>query len=329
MYHKKLTLSKNEENKKYVFRPSIPKTSEHIGKIKRKKRENNLTVHKKIIKPKNISNFRECKTETNSKEKNIENIKTNKNNNISPILKNPFKIKKKNNKNIRKEMHSLQLNPKNNLYDYLYLEYKILQQKRNKEIKKSLALNCPFKPKLNKSYNKCNKNIDTNVFKRLYTLNNNNLKNKIKIIRKINSKTNNDRYINSTNKSYFKPTITRGPINPNQRNLSADNKYYYINDLNETMKENKIYEYNFKKSNKMNYLKRSNNLILKAKNIKYSELFNTLDSDRDGIITSKKIKLSELNHQNLISLTPIFYELQYKGGKMDLNLFGEKIEKLK
>ena len=311
VYAKKLSLSTNEQNTKYTYKPKIPELSNNIGKTKRKKRVNILLNNKKIMKANNNLNNRECKTETNSKEKIMEN----KNNNIS-------QSKNKNNNN-RKENHLIKLNPNNNLFDYLYLEYKLLRQKRNKEIKKNMALICPFKPKLNKSYNKNNRNIQTNVFDRLYASKNNNLINRIRINKKINSREKNDF---SMNKSNNKPAIARRTIHPRKINLSVDYKSY-SKDLNESKKETIISENNIKKSNKINYMKKSNNIISNAKHMKYKELFNTLDSDRDGLITSKKIKLSSLDYQNLISLTPILNELQYKGKEMDLNQFSDYIDK--
>ena len=73
IYAKKLSLSTNEQNTEYTYKPKIPELSNNIGEIKRKKRINILLNNKKIMKTNNNLKNRECKTETNSKEKIMQN----------------------------------------------------------------------------------------------------------------------------------------------------------------------------------------------------------------------------------------------------------------
>ena len=328
-YNKKVLLLQNQQKDKFTYRPTINKISNNMGKLKRIKRENILLHEIPIINPKylNDSKSQLCKTEIKSNEKNISNSKDKDKNSLNNISNNSINSSKnKSINNIENKKNELQLTPNKNLYDYLYYEYKLLKQKRNKEINKNMILNYPFKPEINKSYNTHIKNNTNNVFKRLYTPNNK--KNDIKLYRRYNQNINNQIYNLLTNKCNYEPTYKKKTNYVYKKNLSEDINNKYLNSLDENIKLNIINKYNFNKSNKKNYLQKSNDIILKAKCLKYNELFNNLDSDRDGFISYKNIKLSDLNFQDLIYLTPILKELQYKGIKMDLNTFVEKIQKI-
>ena len=129
-----------------------------------------------------------------------------------------------------------------------------------------------------------------------------------------------------TGQPLFKPKITRGPLNPNQRDLSYEKNSNYKSEIsNKKIQEE---ENKNKEENKRKYLEKMNKIILEARKLKYVELFHNLDSDNDGLISNKKIKISSLNKEKLFALTPIFKELQYEGIQMDLKMFCEKAENI-
>ena len=223
-----------------------------------------------------------------------------------------------------------QLTPDKNLYDYLYIESKLLKEKRDIDIKKDMAKRYPFKPELSKSMDKYkNKNKKkgkkNTVFDRLFfTQNLRQKSNKTPDVK--NNKRKNNLKDSKTGQPLFKPIITRGPLNPNQRELSYDKDLYYENKLKAQRKEE--LENKNKEENRKKYIEKMNQIILNAKKLKYIELFNTLDSDNDGFISNKKIKISNLDNKKLIALAPIFIELQYEGIIMDLNTFCQKVDNI-
>ena len=153
-----------------------------------------------------------------------------------------------------------------------------------------------------------------NVFDRLYTAQN---------LRERNHKTPDKNLKDSNNgQLLFKPKITRGPLNPNQRELSYDNEINYENRKKEELENQKKEEIRNK------YIKKMNKIITEAKKMKYIELFNSLDSDNDGLISYKKIKLYTLDNKKLIALTPILKELQYNGVVMDVNTFCKRVDNI-
>lgn len=327
-YNQKLSKSKEEDNKKFTFMPIINKEAKELRRKKRKNLLNQINhINNKMTKD---SKNGICKTEiilnksssniNNNIKKNIQNI--NGDNHISPLKNN-------NSKNVfSKKKPILSITPNKNIFDYLYIESELLQQKRENEIQKIMDLNYPFKPKLINSFHKQINNRESNVFARLYKNKINNYKDKYKIMLKniYDSKRNNEIYSLTNN---FKRIIkTKSPDKIHRRHISEDNTQSYKKILNDNIKNNQIMKDNFENMNKIDYLKKSNNIITKAKTIKYKELFNSLDCDKDGLISYKKIKLSGLNFHQLISLTSILNELQYKGTEMDLNMFVERIEKI-
>ena len=312
--------------------------------------ENRLMNYGKLYEEKNkskrkIINEDNNKTEENKEIKKINSIKKNKRkkaltsiNNLNYIKKSKVKLDivktkdKSKDKNINKTKEkklNRKLTPDKNFYEYLYLESKILQKKRDEAIQKNLDLTCPFKPKLNDSFNKNIQNNDLNVFQRLYNAKNENRKiaTEAKLRRKFNFYSD-DNLLDYENKKNFKyRNNLKTYKNINNRN-SPKNDNSYINSINKNINNDNIDKDDFNKENKKNYIKKSYITILKAKYIKYFELFNCLDSDKDGIISYKKIKLSTLDSDKLISLTPLLYEIQYKGLEVDFPKFCEKIQNL-
>ena len=348
----KLEQEKKLEDLKYTFKPKINDYSRKLveNNYNGIKIENRLINYGKLYEERNkskqkIINDENNKTEPNIENKNITILKKNKRiknltpmNNLNYIKKSKVKLNlaktevnlKDKNKNKTKDKNlKRKLTPDKNLYEYLYLESKILQKKRDDAIQKNLDLTCPFKPKLNDSFNKNIQNNDTDVFQRLYNMKNENRKiaTEAKLRRKFNyySDENLCDYENKKNLKYRNNYKTYNNIE-NRTSLKNDNSY--INSINKNINNDNIDKDDFNKENKKNYIKKSYITILKAKYIKYGELFNCLDSDKDGIISYKKIKLSALDSDKLISLTPLLYEIQYKGLEIDFPKFCEKIQNL-
>ena len=348
----KLEQEKKLEDLKYTFKPKINDYSRKLveNNYNGIKIENRLINYGKLYEERNkskqkIINDENNKTEPNIENKNITILKKNKRiknltpiNNLNYIKKSKVKLNlaktevnlKDKNKNKTKDKNlKRKLTPDKNLYEYLYLESKILQKKRDDAIQKNLDLTCPFKPKLNDSFNKNIQNNDTDVFQRLYNMKNENRKiaTEAKLRRKFNyySDENLCDYENKKNLKYRNNYKT---YNNNENRTSSKNDNSYINSINKNINNDNIDKDDFNKENKKNYIKKSYITILKAKYIKYGELFNCLDSDKDGIISYKKIKLSALDSDKLISLTPLLYEIQYKGLEIDFPKFCEKIQNL-
>ena len=346
----KLEEQKKLEDLKLTFKPKINDYSRKLveNNYNGIKIENRLINFGKIYENKNKSQ-QNIKNETNKifTKKDVTNIEKQKNKkrkNLTPInnlnyikkskikldlnkteenLRDKNKIKTKENKSKRN------LTPDNNLYEYLYLESKLLKQKRDDAIQKNLDLTCPFKPKLNDSFNKNIKNNEGDVFQRLYNIKyeNRKLATEMKLKKKFNfySDDNTPDFLYKKNIKKYNNIKTE---NNNSNRDSSKNDNSYINSINRIINEDNIDKDDFNKENKKNYIKKSYITILKAKYIKYFELFNSLDSDKDGIISYKKIKLSNIDTEKLISLAPILYEIQYKGLELDFQAFYEKIKNL-
>ena len=304
------------------------KLYEEKNKSKRKiiNEDNNKTEENKEIKKINIIKKKKRKKALTP----INNLNYVKNSKVKlDIAKTKDKSKDKNINKTKEKKLNRKLTPDKNFYEYLYLESKILQKKRDEAIQKNLDLTCPFKPKLNDSFNKNIQNNDLNVFQRLYNAKNENRKisTEAKLRRKFNFYSD-DNLLDYENKKNFKYRNNLKTYNNINNRNSPKNDNSYINSINKNINNDNIDKDDFNKENKKNYIKKSYITILKAKYIKYFELFNCLDSDKDGIISYKKIKLSTLDSDKLISLTPLLYEIQYKGLEVDFPKFCEKIQNL-
>ena len=346
----KLEEQKKLEDLKLTFKPKINDYSRKLvennyngikienrlinfGKIyenKNKSQQNIKNETNKIFTKKDVTNMEKQK---NKKRKNLTPI-----NNLNYIKKSKIKLdlnkteensRDKNKIKTKENKSKRNLTPDNNLYEYLYLESKLLKQKRDDAIQKNLDLTCPFKPKLNDSFNKNIKNNEGDVFQRLYNIKyeNRKLATEMKLKKKFNfySDDNTPDFLYKKNIKKYNNIKTD---NNNSNRDSSKNDNSYINSINRIINEDNIDKDDFNKENKKNYIKKSYITILKAKYIKYFELFNSLDSDKDGIISYKKIKLSNIDTEKLISLAPILYEIQYKGLELDFQAFYEKIKNL-
>ena len=219
-----------------------------------------------------------------------------------------------------------EINPETSLHDYLYLDAKISQDKKQRQSEQIFNKICPFTPDIPQKVRDLvkNKKETRGEFIKRMALNKREIE-EIKII------TNNHKsvpYNNKKEETTFKPNITRGPKDPSKRERTDDlNGFYDRRLLSErnTIQESEM-EMNLEK--KKIFLERSMNIILKTKIEKYKEIFNLLDSDNDGFISSNKIRLSEINKDLLQAMTPLFEELQEKKELMTFREFCGKVDKL-
>ena len=178
------------------------------------------------------------------------------------------------------------LKPETNIHDYLYLESKIIKEKKEKDYEENIKKNCsfsPFIPQKVRNLVKNRKETKTEFLNRMTR------KNKFEINEII---------------------IKKNEIN---RNKSKDRKNKInLNKSKEKKEKNieKIIEKEKKTQKKNIYLENTQKIILKMKIEKFQEIFNLLDSDSDGLISNNKILLSNINAELLLALSPIFEELQ-------------------
>ena len=343
---------KEQENN--TFQPKIPESSKKLGLKKKKMRLEQIRLN---IPEKNPSYLKLDKNQSNDNSLiKSDNKEDNNNNNDSSInicninnneLKNSYSIsvtksqeydKSKTQNDFSRynsdktsfiyhnKIKKVELNPEKNLYDYLYLESKIIKDKKDKKIEENMKKNYPFKPTISKKNNELikNKNETKEDFINRMAMNKNQYEEIQSLIDKKKNKNNN---CNNSQK-LFQPSITRGPKNPSQRQFSVNEEGDYDKKLN---KENNEL-FNKEISNAMTkrnlYLKNSMEIIIKKKTEKIQTIFNLLDSDNDGFISSEKIKLSNLNQQTLVLLTPFLEELQSNKDNITFKEFYEKAEPL-
>ena len=338
-YQQNLNNMKKQIKQEYIHRPKLTKETEILGKKKRDIREENLPNHTILINPDYlIGPMKESKSKDNilsfSFKKNNTNLRDSRSSkSFDNIHKRKYKtyynplhpITRKTTKFTGKKIPLPKLTPDKNLYDYLYIEAKLLKEKRDIDIMKDMAKRFPFKPDLSKTENKNNQKLKNkrNVFDRLFMTQN--YKQKIFKTPDKRISRNNILRDSKTGQLLFKPIINRGPLNLNERilkDLSLEKDMNYTNRINTELENQQ------KEEKKRKYLEKSKKIILEAKRTKYIELFRSLDSDNDGFISNKKIKLSFLENKKLIALTPIFKELQYNRVQMDLKTFCQKVDKI-
>ena len=175
---------KEQENN--TFQPKIPESSKKLGLKKKKMRLEQIRLN---IPEKNPSYLKLDKNQSNDNSliKN-DNKEDNNSNNDSSInicninnneLKNSYSIsvtksqeydKSKTQNDFSRynsdktsfiyhnKIKKVELNPEKNLYDYLYLESKIIKDKKDKKIEENMKKNYPFKPTISKKNNELIKN---------------------------------------------------------------------------------------------------------------------------------------------------------------------------
>lgn len=203
------------------------------------------------------------------------------------------------------------------IHELLYQEKDVISAKRQKKLKEIQDTYYPFKPEISATAKHITRNETSQQFiQRL--MNSKKEAEEIIVQKKRESQLDKD---STTGKPLFKPTITRGPKNPNQRQVTVDLNGYYDSHLIDY--KTKIHEEEMLNNlqKKKHWLEKSMKIVLKIKLEKYKEIFDLLDSDKDGFISFNNIKLSDITPEILEALTPLFDELQKKGNYIDFKDF--------
>ena len=161
------------------------------------------------------------------------------------------------------KIKKIELNPEKNLYDYLYLESKIIKDKKDKKLDENMKKNYPFKPTISKKNNELikNKNETKEDFINRMAMNKNQYEEIQSLIDKKNNKNNNK----NNSQKLFQPLITRGPKNPIQRQFSVNEKGDYEKKLNKENNELFNNEISNTMTKKNLYLKNSMEIMKKFK----------------------------------------------------------------
>ena len=213
-----------------------------------------------------------------------------------------------------------------NAFDYLYYESENLGKKNKKKQELNFKRNHPFKPRISQYAKNINNNESTNEFF-------NRISKNLEEIKIVNSKPKKNKpnllEKNDINNNYnFRPRISRGPKNENQRDINVDLNGFY--DKRITKEKNKLQKLKEEEEQEKKniYNQKSKDIIIKMKFKKYKELFSKLDSDQDGLISSSKIQLTKVEKNVLQNITPILEELNQTKKEMDFKEFCLKIDKL-
>jgi len=300
---KKLNAKTNillKDIKNNSFSPKIDNFSKYIAQNMKTERINRITTMGTIL---GINNNIK---KNNIKIMNLRNRYERRNRSQSPKIKTNNKVIKSD-----EERRSYTCNPNKNIYDCLYLESKIDKIMKEKKLKKELNERYTFKP-LTSNFTK-NKNENKKEFLERISSN----KQKMHIDRK-----------KEYNKNSFRPKVSRGPKNENQREINENLKGFYDKRLIKEGEELKKNEIKNSKEKKKYYLKKSSELIHKMKMEKFKILFEKLDSDKDGLISYDKIKLTGINNDILALISPILKELYDNKTNIDYKIFGDKVDKL-
>ena len=216
------------------------------------------------------------------------------------------------------------------LFDYLYYESEKLNDKKMKKQELNFKRNHPFKPKISEYAKelKNNNRETTKEFVNRISKNLEEIKNRNSPNNLINNKSNKYNNYEQSNKNSFKPKVSRGPKNPNQRDISTNLDGYYDkritkekNDLQKIIKEEE-------KGKKNLYNQKSKDIIMKIKHKKYKEIFNLLDSNQVGFISSANIQLTKIDENILKDISPIIEELNESKKTMTFKEFCIKIDKI-
>ena len=223
------------------------------------------------------------------------------------------------NKNGQKEKRSL-TPPVYNTFDYLYYESEQQDEKIRKKQELYFKRYYPFKPRIS-PYAKQLKNKNKESTAQFINRISKNLE-EIKTVNK--SKTN----MNNNNKNTFRPKISRGPKNPNQRNVTVNLDGFYDKRITKEKNELQKKKNEEDKEKKNLYNQKSKDIIIKMKIQKYKEIFNLLDSNKDGFISNSEIQLTKIDERILNNISPLLEELNKTKKRMNFKEFCIKIDKL-
>ena len=224
------------------------------------------------------------------------------------------------NKNGQKEKRSL-TPPAYNTFDYLYYESEQQDEKIRKKQEQHFKRYYPFRPRIS-PYAKQLKNKNKESTAQFI----NRISKNLEEIKKVNkSKTNMNK---NNNKITFRPKISRGPKNPNQRNVTVNLDGFYDKRITKEKNELQKIKNEEDKEKKNLYNQKSKDIIIKMKIQKYKEIFNLLDSNKDGFISNSEIQLSKIDERILKNISPLLEELNKTKKRMNFKEFCIKIDKL-
>ena len=219
------------------------------------------------------------------------------------------------------------LNPHKNIHDFLYVENEIIKQKKEENELKHMKKNFPFRPTItDNSKNLISRSETTSQF--IHRLMNSKKEAEELIVVKRKKNNLNNEIDPRTGKQFYKPSISRGPLNPEKDRRVHDNLDGF-HDYKILSEKNKIQEQEMLNilEKKNLWMERSMKSILKMKIERYKEIFDSLDSDKDGFISSRQIRSSALDSEMLTTMTPLLEDLQKKGNKMNFKEFCLAVDK--
>ena len=120
-----------------------------------------------------------------------------------------------------------------------------------------------------------------------------------------------DKNSKNNDNNNFRPRISRGPKNINQRNVTVNLDGFYDQRITKEKKELQQSKKEDELEKKNLYNQKSKDIIIKMKIKKYKELFALLDSDQDGVISEDKIQLTKVEENILKNIKPILEELTF------------------
>jgi hypothetical protein len=226
-----------------------------------------------------------------------------------------------NNKSRTRTKTPVKLDPDKSIHDCLYLEAKLIEEKKKDKEKKHMNTYCPFKPNIPESSKKLAHREETKdqFIKRLI----NSKKEAEELIVRKKSQVETE-----LRKKMFKPCVGRPPKDPKTRDVTVNLDGYY--DQKVLSHKTKVHEEEMLNNleKKKLFLERSMKSILKMKIEKYKEIFDDLDSDKDGFISTRHIRLSTLDSEMLTLLTPLLEDLQRIDSPMNFKTFCLKADSL-
>ena len=215
-----------------------------------------------------------------------------------------------------------------NAFDYLYYESENKGKKAKKKQELNFKKNYPFKPRISPfAKNMKNKKESINEFVNRISKNLDEIKTSNSKSKK-NKKIEVEKDIKNNDNNSFRPRISRGPKNINQRNVTVNLDGFYDKRITKEKKELQQSKKEEEIEKKNLYNQKSKDIIIKMKIKKYKELFTLLDSDQDGVISADKIQLTKVEENILKNIKPILEELKQTKKEMNFKEFCLKLDKL-